>query len=178
MNLLFAEEMKILRIGRREKQNGKARLRSWWTSLIGNHEVYSRQTKNNGEDREARTRGKVEPLFLSSEEPTVVHQQSPTTWSLYWSSRNHVSRELPGGPVVRAPCFHCRGHRSLVGQLRSCMPCRMVKKKKKKKRNSVSRQTEPEPAPLRASKRFLPFLEKSSKWPTRGGGPREVLWPN
>ena len=22
-----------------------------------------------------------------------------------------ISRELPGGPVVRTPCSHCRGHR-------------------------------------------------------------------
>ena len=22
-----------------------------------------------------------------------------------------VSRDFPGGPVVKTPCFHCRGHR-------------------------------------------------------------------
>ena len=38
--------------------------------------------------------------------------------------------EFPGGPVVRTPCFHCRGHRfdPWSGNLRSCMPCGAAKK--------------------------------------------------
>ena len=41
--------------------------------------------------------------------------------------------EFPGSPVVRTPCFHCRGHgwvRSLVGELRSCMLSAVAKKQK------------------------------------------------
>ena len=38
---------------------------------------------------------------------------------------------LPWCPVVKTPCFHCRGAwvQSLVRELRSCMPCGMVKRK-------------------------------------------------
>ena len=44
------------------------------------------------------------------------------------------SQEFPGGPVVRIPRFHCRGHGvpSLVGELRSRMPRGQKEKKKRK----------------------------------------------
>ena len=44
-------------------------------------------------------------------------------------------REFPGGPVVRTPRFHCRGHRfeSLVRELGSCKPHSVAKKKKELK---------------------------------------------
>ena len=34
------------------------------------------------------------------------------------------SGDFPGNPVVKTPCFHCRGARfwSLIGELRPCMP--------------------------------------------------------
>ena len=38
--------------------------------------------------------------------------------------------EFPGSPVVKTWCFHCSG---LVGELRSCKPCSVAKKKKKLK---------------------------------------------
>ena len=43
--------------------------------------------------------------------------------------------DLPGGPVVKTPRFHCRGRRfdPLVGELRSRMPHSVAKKLKKKK---------------------------------------------
>ena len=39
--------------------------------------------------------------------------------------------DFPGGPVVKTPRFHCRGHGvpSLVGELRSYMPRGTAKKK-------------------------------------------------
>ena len=45
-------------------------------------------------------------------------------------------RDFPGSPVVVTPCFHCRGHRvpSLVGQLESCKPHGVAKKRE---RNSI-----------------------------------------
>ena len=44
--------------------------------------------------------------------------------------------DLPGSPVVKTLCFHCRGARvrSLVGELRSHMPELCGQKKEKKKR--------------------------------------------
>ena len=44
-----------------------------------------------------------------------------------------METDFPGGAVIRALCFHCSGaqFRSLVGDLRSCMPCGVAKKKKK-----------------------------------------------
>ena len=43
-------------------------------------------------------------------------------------------RDFPGGPVVNTPCFQCRGPEfdPWVGELSSCMPHRVAKKKKKK----------------------------------------------
>ena len=50
---------------------------------------------------------------------------------------NNLLKELlgdfPGSPVVKTPRFHCRVRvHSLVGELRSRMPCGTAKKKKKK----------------------------------------------
>ena len=39
------------------------------------------------------------------------------------------TRDFPGGPVVKTPRFHCRGHGfSPCGELRSHMPCGTAKK--------------------------------------------------
>ena len=50
--------------------------------------------------------------------------------------------EFPGSPVVRTPRFHCKGAwvRSLVGELRSRMPCDPAQKKKKKKRVPIEKK--------------------------------------
>ena len=39
------------------------------------------------------------------------------------------ARDVPGGPVVKTPCFHCMGHefKLLVGELRSPMPHSVAK---------------------------------------------------
>ena len=37
---------------------------------------------------------------------------------------------LPGDPVVKTPCFYCRGHRFKPWLGKFCMPCCAVKKKK------------------------------------------------
>ena len=40
--------------------------------------------------------------------------------------QNYIhGRDFPGGPVVKDLCFQCKGHwvLSLVGELRSHMPC-------------------------------------------------------
>ena len=38
-------------------------------------------------------------------------------------------RDFPGGPVVKNPCFHCKGCRfTLVMELRSSIPCSVTKK--------------------------------------------------
>ena len=41
--------------------------------------------------------------------------------------------EFPGGPVVRIPRLHCKGHRfdTQLGKLRCCIPWGAAKKKKK-----------------------------------------------
>ena len=51
--------------------------------------------------------------------------------------RNIYLRDFPGGSVVKNLHFLCRGAwvRSLVGELRSCMPLGAAKTLKKKKRN-------------------------------------------
>ena len=43
-------------------------------------------------------------------------------------------RDFPGGPVVNTPCFQCRGpdFDPWVGELKSCMPHSVAKKKKRK----------------------------------------------
>ena len=40
--------------------------------------------------------------------------------------------DFPGGPVVRTPCFHCRGPDPWSGKLRSHKLCLTAKKEKKK----------------------------------------------
>ena len=52
----------------------------------------------------------------------------------------NIPRDIPGGPVVKTPCFQCSGVGvggaqvpSLVGNLRSCMFYGVVKKLKKQK---------------------------------------------
>ena len=46
-----------------------------------------------------------------------------------------MSGDFPGGPMVKTPCFHCRGAvQSLVGELGCRMPHGAAKKRKKKKK--------------------------------------------
>ena len=57
-------------------------------------------------------------------------------WS--WDTENTLNiglGDFSGGPVIKSPCFHCRGVwvQSLVRERRSCMPCSMDGQKKKKK---------------------------------------------
>ena len=50
------------------------------------------------------------------------------------TKNKEVRGDFLDGPVVKTPCFHCRGGwvQSLVGELRSRMP-HVAKKQKKKK---------------------------------------------
>ena len=66
------------------------------------------------------------------------------SWPAQQTSLNYPkkksSQDFPGGPVVKTvtPRFHCRGHgfKSLVGELRSHLPCSVTKKLKKEKKKS------------------------------------------
>ena len=44
----------------------------------------------------------------------------------------HVGWEFPGGPVVRAPCFHCEGPGSIPGQGTKILQAARCGQKKKK----------------------------------------------
>ena len=39
----------------------------------------------------------------------VLHQKYQ--WYQGNANKNQLGRDFPGGPVVKALCFHCRGHR-------------------------------------------------------------------
>ena len=47
---------------------------------------------------------------------------------------------IPGGPVIGALCFHCRG-RGFIGELRSCMQPRGEAKKKKTRKGNGTKQS-------------------------------------
>ena len=50
--------------------------------------------------------------------------------------KKEMARDFPGGPVLKTPCFHCRGHGldPWSRELRSHMPHSAAKKKKKSER--------------------------------------------
>ena len=70
-----------------------------------------------------------------STEICKVSIKSRTTTVLYL---NKSPRDFPGSPVVKIPCFQCRGAQvqSLVQELRSHMLCDTAKKKKEIKLDS------------------------------------------
>ena len=41
-----------------------------------------------------------------------VHQGHNGVW---WGRKNRASRDFPGGPVVKTPCFQARGYGSIPG---------------------------------------------------------------
>ena len=45
----------------------------------------------------------------------VSHRRKLLTYRVYLSYLSIIFREFPGGPVVRTPRFHCRGHGSILG---------------------------------------------------------------
>ena len=63
-----------------------------------------------------------------------MHRDLPQN---YFPSKNNFTGDFPGSPVVKFPHFQCRGARvqSLVGELRSHMPCSMTIKKEKTSQN-------------------------------------------
>ena len=80
----------------------------------------------------------LHPGIQSASQKQLYSTQLPVSASmaLAWSwsiLRITVVKDFPGGPVVKTPCFHCRGKRvcSLVGE---------VLQKKKKKRLTVVKQ--------------------------------------
>ena len=48
--------------------------------------------------------------------------------------RELENRDFPGGPVVKPPSFHCRGHGFNPWSGRSYMPSGMVKKERKQQK--------------------------------------------
>ena len=61
-----------------------------------------------------------------------------TTIRMAMIKRTESNRDLPGSPVVKIACCHCRGRRfdpwsSLLGELRSCMPPSKAETKQNKR---------------------------------------------
>ena len=67
---------------------------------------------------DSRAKGQPDRDVLAVATTTFCEAQSPG------SSFSRQPRDFPGGPVVKTPCFQCRGARvqPLVGELRSHMP--------------------------------------------------------
>ena len=55
---------------------------------------------------------------------------------MFSPDQSGIREACPGGPVVKNPCFHCKGAgvRLLVREVRSCVLCSYSKKKKKRKK--------------------------------------------
>ena len=49
-------------------------------------------------------------LNFKSSERNENKIQKISFFSLYWQDFKRLVTDFPGGPVVKTPCFHCRGH--------------------------------------------------------------------
>ena len=56
--------------------------------------------------------------------------------------KSQTRKELPGGPVVETPCFHCRGRRFNPRSGKLCRPHGVAKKRKRKKRDILKPTSE------------------------------------
>ena len=64
--------------------------------------------------------------------PYIHHTPTPVFHLRSWD-RNEYEREFPGSPVVRTPCFHCRGLGSVLGQGTKIPQAAQCSQKEKKK---------------------------------------------
>ena len=79
------------------------------------------------EETKEKQRTKKEPPRKAGEEPAEMMSNNSEECK---NLKMKGVFKIPGGPVVRTPCFHCRGPRfNPGGELRS-LPCGAVKKRK------------------------------------------------
>lgn len=66
--------------------------------------------------------------FMNVPNILMIVQKVETT--LMSINRQKDKQDFRGGPVAKIPCVQCRGHEFVfwLGELRSHMPCNMVKK--------------------------------------------------
>ena len=97
-----------------------------WTSRNPVSEVRGRTTERESHDEANPWWRSGNQNFSGTWFPSVsTEHQSPSLERIFFSLFNLKSKlGFPGGPVVKTPHFHCRGHRfySLLGKLRSCKP--------------------------------------------------------
>ena len=75
--------------------------------------------------RVSRTAGRLSTVWATREAPFIGHHITKAVYKVIAavsnaSQKKKSSRESPGGPEVRTPHFHWKGHRSLAGE--TCMP--------------------------------------------------------
>ena len=70
---------------------------------------------------------------------------------------SQTRKELPGSPVVKTPCFHCRGCRFNPWSGKFCMPYGVAKKKRERKKRDILK-------PISESTAILRGLQGKKQW--------------